>query len=68
MLLSELYKIMVNIVTFVGCRGGGDRLNPSPLDMPLSNSNIAVTKMVVKRKLTLQGTQKCEICHAFARL
>ena len=33
MLFSELYKIMVNKVTFVGFRGG-DRHNPPSLDPP----------------------------------
>ena len=33
-LFPELYKIMVNKVTFIGFRGGGDRPN-LPLDSPL---------------------------------
>ena len=36
MLFYELYKIMMNIVTFVGF-SGGDRPNGPPLDLPLRN-------------------------------
>jgi len=35
MLFFELYKIMVNKVSFVGFSGGGDRPNRSPLNPPL---------------------------------
>ena len=37
MFVSELYKIMVNKVAFVGFRGR-DRLNRPPLDPPLTES------------------------------
>jgi len=42
MQFSELYKIMVNEVTFVGFRGGV-RPNPSPLDPTLSPTRPVLT-------------------------
>jgi len=39
MLLSELYKIMANKVTFLDFRGG-DRPNHPPLDSPLSVTDV----------------------------
>ena len=37
MLFFELYNLMVNTVTYIGFRGGGDRPNRLPLDPPLSH-------------------------------